>query len=179
LSSGNTYTGGTIITAGTLAIADDTSVNSITPTFNTSGVGFLQFLSSTSNLTFTSGTSNLSVPTGSTTTLLQPVTGTAGIYFAGPGKLVLTPTTTTSGTINVAGGVLNFADALGTGTVFVGNDATLQFATGNTTDITAGRTLLIGAGGMTIDTNGNNVTFNSTFGGSLRGPTPTPTSAIL
>ena len=38
LSSGNTYSGGTIITGGTLAIADDTSINSTVPTFNTSGV---------------------------------------------------------------------------------------------------------------------------------------------
>ena len=70
--------------------------------------------------------------------------------------------------------MLNFADSLGTGTVVVTNDATLQYAAGQTApaDITAGRTLLIGTGGMTVDTNGNTVTFNNTFGGAASGTVP-------
>ena len=62
--------------------------------------------------------------------------------------------------------MINFAAAnnLGTGSVTL-NGGSLQWATGNTTDISA-RLGALGAGGGSFDTNGNNVTLASAIGGA-------------
>ena len=67
------------------------------------------------------------------------------------------------------GGLVNFAASnnLGTGTITL-NGGGLQWATGTSTDISA-RLGAVGAAGGTFDTNGNNVTLSSSFGGSTGG----------
>ena len=65
----------------------------------------------------------------------------------------------------MTGGLINFlAGGLGTGTITV-NGGGLQWAAGNTSDISA-QLAAIGSGGATFDTNGNNVSFATTLTGS-------------
>ena len=71
--------------------------------------------------------------------------------------------------VNINGGTLNFAalNNLGSGPISFGG-GTLQYALGNTADI-SGSTITLGAGGGTIDTNGNNVTFANSIGNNGSG----------
>ena len=90
----------------------------------------------------------------------------------GSGTLTLTGANTYTGGTTVTGGLINFAAAnnFGTGAITL-NGGGLQWATGNTTDISA-RLAALGAGGGTFDTNGNNVTLRhgaiSGSGGSTK-----------
>ena len=66
----------------------------------------------------------------------------------------------------MTGGLVSFAAAnnLGSGTITLDGGG-LQWATGNTLDISS-RLAPLGAGGGTFDTNGNNVTLASTISGA-------------
>ena len=80
--------------------------------------------------------------------------------------MTLAATNTYTGGTTVAGGLVNFATAanFGTGQVTL-NGGGLQWAVGNTTDI-SGRLAPLGAGGGTFDTNGNNVAFTTPVAGA-------------
>jgi len=95
--------------------------------------------------------------------------GNAGSYSlakTGAGTLTLSAVNTYSGGTSVTGGLVNFAagNNLGSGTITL-NGGGLQWATGNTTDISS-RLSAIGGAGATFDTNGNNVTFATGLGGT-------------
>ena len=94
------------------------------------------------------------------------MTGTGSLTKTGTGTVMLTGTNTYGGGTTIGGGLINFAAAgnLGTGTIML-NGGGLQWATGNTTDISA-RLVALGVGGGTFDTNGNNVTLASNIGGA-------------
>jgi autotransporter-associated beta strand protein len=98
------------------------------------------------------------------------ILGSTGITKSGAGTLTIQNTNSFTGAVSVNGGVLNFAKPgnLGNGTAINFGGGTLQFASGNTTDISA-RTVTINAGGATIDTAGNNVTFANRIGNSGAG----------
>ena len=85
---------------------------------------------------------------------------------SGPGTLVLQTANTYSGGTTVTGGLVNFtaANNFGSGLVTL-NGGGLQWATGNTADISA-QLASLGSGGATFDTNGNNVTFATALGGT-------------
>jgi autotransporter-associated beta strand protein len=102
----------------------------------------------------------------------------------GPGTLVLTSIFNDFQTLNLNEGTINFNQlhALGTGTRIIFNGGILQYASGYTgpNDITLGggaggttspdpqlvpRAVILGPGGGTIDTNGNDVAFASAIGG--------------
>ena len=85
---------------------------------------------------------------------------------SGTGTLTLTGNNLYSGGTTVTGGLINFAagNNLGTGTITLDGGG-LQWATGNTTDISS-RLAPLGAGGATIDTNGNAVRFATGLTGS-------------
>ena len=102
----------------------------------------------------------------------QAGSGGSGSYSLvkdGAGTLTLAGANTYSGNTAVNGGLVNFAASnnLGTGTITL-NGGGLQWATGTSTDISA-RLGAVGAAGGTFDTNGNNVTLSSSFGGSTGG----------
>ena len=100
-----------------------------------------------------------------TLTLAADISGTGTLSKAGAGILILSGTNSYSGGTTVTGGLINFlAGGLGTGTITV-NGAGLQWAAGNTSDVSA-QLAAIGSGGATFDTNGNNVSFATTLAGS-------------
>jgi len=96
-----------------------------------------------------------------------------GAQYQNFGKLAKTGTSTwtltgagtTAAPWSINGGLINFSTSnnFGTGNITL-NGGGLQWAAGNTTDI-SGRLNAIGAGGGTIDTNGNDVTFASALSG--------------
>jgi autotransporter-associated beta strand protein/T5SS/PEP-CTERM-associated repeat protein len=154
---------------GTLTIADGAVVNS--PSFTGIGVG------STLNLGI-GGLSGAIVTPGivndgeivanftDVLTLAANISGLGTLGKSGTGTLILTGNNTYSGGTTVTGGLINFAAAanLGTGTVTL-NGGGLQWAAGNTSDISA-QLAVIGSGGATFDTNGNNVSFAAALSGS-------------
>jgi fibronectin-binding autotransporter adhesin len=113
----------------------------------------------------TGGTVNLGVghilrtTQSADTTYSGVLAGIGGLIKAGPGKLSLTGTNTFSGGATIDGGTLTVNANSGLGAaaapVLIENDAVLQ--AGGTLSITT-RTINLGPGGGTIDTNGNTVT---------------------
>ncbi|WP_422001589.1 autotransporter domain-containing protein [Reyranella sp.] len=91
--------------------------------------------------------------------------GSWALVKNGAGTLALSAANTYSGGTAVTGGLVNFAAAgnFGSGTITL-NGGGLQWATGNTTDISS-RLAALGSGGATFDTNGNNVSFATGLGG--------------
>jgi fibronectin-binding autotransporter adhesin len=105
---------------------------------------------------------------------ISQVSGTRSLTLSGGGTLVLSGSNSYSGATSVSNGTLNFngLNALGTsGTLNLGGpttNGTLQYATGNTADI-SGLVVNLNAGGGTIDTNGNNVNYANALGNSTAG----------
>lgn len=104
---------------------------------------------------------------------ISQVSGTQALTKSGPGTLVLSGSNTYSGGTSVSAGVLQFNNlaALGSGTLALGaatTNGTLRYASGNTDDISS-LSVTLNAGGGTIDTNGNDVTFAGPIGGGGAG----------
>jgi autotransporter-associated beta strand protein len=88
-----------------------------------------------------------------------------GLTVLGSGTVTLTGTNTYNGGTDLAGGVLNFtASALGPGGVTF-DGGTLQWAAGNTNDISI-QPVSVNPGGGTLDVNGNRVTLAGPVGGN-------------
>ncbi len=99
------------------------------------------------------------------------ISGAGGVTNTGNGTQIFNGGVNTyTGPTNLNGGILNFGtiNDLGLGTAINFNGGTLQYATGNTADISA-RTVTINNGGATIDTGSNNVTFANAIGNNLSG----------
>ncbi|MEK7950382.1 beta strand repeat-containing protein [Luteolibacter soli] len=89
--------------------------------------------------------------------------GSMGIAKTGPGSLTLGGNNTFTGGVNFANGTLTFSNnSLGTGTLTL-NNATLAWASGNTQDITVGRTVIFGDDPITFFMD-DNVTLANDFG---------------
>ena len=118
--------------------------------------------------TFTLGGNQLTVGGNNLSTSVSGVIDGSGgsLVKVGSGTLTLSGANTYTGGTTVNGGLINFTSAanLGTGTIAL-NGGGLQWATGNTTDISS-RLAPLGAGGATIDTNGNAVRFATGLTGS-------------
>ena len=165
-NTGNSYSGGTILTTGMLNFANGAlplSPNSIT--FNG---GTLQWANgntqdvSASIAPIASGITAGFDTNGNNISFGTPITDSGNLNKLGSGTLSLAAGTTISGTTTIAAGTLNFpSGALSTGTnSIVAGDGTLQWAAGNTQDISAALAPIAAGQSLTFDTNGNNVTLS-------------------
>ena len=168
LTGNNSYTGGTTINGGTISVAADANLGNAAGTLAFGG-GTLQTTASFTTsraTTLNAGSGIFNTASGTTLTHGGVIGGTGALTKSGTGTLTLTGNNLYSGGTTVTGGLINFAagNNLGTGTITL-NGGGLQWATGNTTDISS-RLAPLGAGGATIDTNGNAVRFATGLTGS-------------
>ena len=86
------------------------------------------------------------------------------------GLLILSGSNTFTGATDVNQGTLRFAanSLNNTSAIQFTSTGILQYASGNTQDV-SGKIQMVNAASTTIDTNGNNVTFSSSFGGATSG----------
>jgi autotransporter-associated beta strand protein len=187
-TAANTYNGGTNVNGGTLQLASGTatlgaSTGSLTLAsgalldingVNTS-VGGLNGNGTIDNVYGTLGLSpTLTVGNGNaggtfSGTIQNTVNGGATMLAkVGNGAQFLSGTNTYAGGTTITAGVLNFtSSALGSNKVIF-NGGTLQWATGNTSDVSTSPGIANIASGKSakLDTNGNSVQFNTGFGGA-------------
>jgi autotransporter-associated beta strand protein len=92
-------------------------------------------------------------------------TNAGTVTMNGTGTLVLSGTNTYSGATNDNSGTIVFSNLgnLGSGAAINFGGGTLQYASGNSADIST-RTVTLNAGGGTIDTNGNNASYANSIG---------------
>ena len=180
-NSSNSYSGPTNLNGGLVqfsALGDlgtNTSLN-----FNGGGLqynGTSIDLSASRTLTLNAGGGTIDT-NGNTVTFANSVGngGIGGLTKAGAGTLTLSAANTYSGATSVNGGTLVFSNLnnFGTGISFAFGGGTLQYAPGNTADLSStnpsrpilgdARIVTVNAGGGTIDTNGNNVAFLNGIG---------------
>lgn len=155
LSGANTYAGITVISNGVLQIGDGGSSGSLASpvVFVTNSTSVLSFNRSDSAFDFTNivtGIGTVSQDGTGTTFLSGPSGGSGANQYSGG-------TVLNSGTLKFAIG------ALGRGGVTFNNNAVLQWAAGNTTDISS-NAVTVDSGGGTIDVDGNDVTLTNPIG---------------
>jgi fibronectin-binding autotransporter adhesin len=186
LSGANAYTGTTALNAGTLVINNATAIGTgaftiAGGTLNSTVAGIALSNNNTQaingSFTFT-GTQSLNLGTGAVTLGATPVitvtantlteggviSGGFGLTKAGAGTLVVAGANTFTGPVAVNAGILNFnaLSALGAGTILNFGGGTLQYATGNTADISTDTVTF--TGNATLDTNSNTVTLANSIG---------------
>jgi len=174
LNAAGTYTGGTIVSGGTLLLGNagalGSSSGALTINGGTLDLGGLSGIS-VGTLTLAGGTLANGTITG-TSYAFQSGTESANAVLAGTsaltkttaGLLTLAGANTYSGGTNINAGTINFSTLsnFGTGGLNFGG-GTLQFATGTTLDLSA-LTLSFASGSGIFDTNGNNVIFANSVG---------------
>ncbi|WP_036662661.1 autotransporter domain-containing protein [Pandoraea sp. SD6-2] len=170
--SGNGGAGG----AGVLNLGNGSSLNLSGATFTIGSNGALNIGNATANGT-SAGTvtglagsiSNLGAinfnQSDTSYTFSTAIAGTGKVVQNGSGTTFLTGANSYSGGTAVNAGLINFSNGgnLGTGSVTL-NGGGLQWAVGNTTDISS-RLSALGINGGTLDTNGNNIALASGIGG--------------
>ncbi len=126
-ASGNTYSGGTTIDQGTIAVGADNALGANTGglTFNS---GTLQLttsfdLAGTRAITLAAGGGTIDTQSFDTT-LSQAVSGTGALTKAGSGSLLMTGVSTYSGATTVAAGTLAIGDATHASAALTGGGAT-------------------------------------------------------
>lgn len=94
----------------------------------------------------------------------------ASVTKVGAGTLALTGHNTFTGVLGFSGGLVSFAGLsnLGSGTILLFSGGGLQWAEGNTNDVST-RTLTFNSGGATFDTHGNDVTLAHAIGNNGSG----------
>ena len=140
LTGSNTYTGSTTISAGTLEVDSSGALPS--------GMGVVD-------------NATLQVNTTTPFTISNNIIGTGSLIKSGSGVLTLTGNNAYNGTVN--GGTLSVNNNAELGNSLTLNGGTLQTTA---TGITLFRSITLGAGGGTLDTDGNAVTLSGAISGS-------------
>jgi len=107
---------------------------------------------------------------GNTTVSTAAISGAGRLVKDGAGILSLNFANTYTGGTDLSAGTVSFANnALGTsGNITFTGNSTLQWATGNTQDVSS-RVVMTNGVTSTLDTNGNNVTLAAALGGGTSG----------
>ncbi|MFM0209329.1 autotransporter domain-containing protein [Paraburkholderia sediminicola] len=126
-ATGNTYSGGTTIDQGTIAVGADNALGANTGGLTFNG-GTLQLttsfdLAGTRAITLAAGGGTIDMQSFNTA-LAQAVSGTGALTKAGSGSLLMTGLSTYSGPTTVAAGSLAIGDATHTGAALTGGGAT-------------------------------------------------------
>jgi autotransporter-associated beta strand protein len=174
LSGSNSYTGGTTVSAGTLALSNSNALGANTGSLTLSGgtlsmgaynatVGAVTI--GNAALTFDSGGGTLTATSYAATntvalTLSNSLAGTGTLTKTGAGTLTLTGVNSYLGGTTLSGGVLSLgsASAIGSSGTLTFNGGTLQYGSSNTTDY-SGRFATNASQAFNFDLNGQNVTF--------------------
>jgi fibronectin-binding autotransporter adhesin len=148
LAGNNSYSGGTIVSAGDLQISSDGNLGAASGGVTLrAGARLVVTSSFATNRTFTmDNAGNFRVESGVTLTLNGQVIGTGALATVGPGTLVLTGNNSYSGSTSIASGTLEVRDGGTLGTSFVNNSATLAF--NNASAMSVGNAIL-GSGAVT------------------------------
>jgi autotransporter-associated beta strand protein len=147
----NSYTGGTYLNAGTVAINSSNSLGATSgsATLGNATLEVVSDITSTRNIVIGMSNSTMQVDSGATYTLSGTLSGSGTLNKNGEGVLALNGTNTYTGgtTINAGTVVVNSSVSLGNGGPLVLNAATLQVATGYTT----ARNMTLGDAASTIE----------------------------
>ena len=182
LSGSNTYTGGTTVSAGVLAIASTASlpgwasgsgtvdagaILAVQPGGN-SGWGNAQIATLLGSIKWSSSTASFGIDTtNGSVTFNGNLTLPPGLGFAklGANTLILAGSSTCSGVTAIGGGILSLGAAAAGGGNFTFGGGTLQFTSSNTTDYSA-QLKNSTAAPISIDTNGQSVNFGNSIDSS-------------
>jgi len=197
LNGANTYTGITTIEANqgsvTFDLTNSLALQDSTLNYNSFGVGLTFGNGGTTGQTAYTfggleGSQNINLNNNDTTVgavaltvggdndandtysgILSNTVAGGSLIKVGTGTLTLTGANTYSGGTTINAGTVDFASgSLGTSGAITVSGGTLQWASGNTQDISSRLTLANGST-ATLDTQGNNVTLGTVFGGSTSG----------
>ena len=174
LTGNNSYTGGTTIGAGTIAVSSDANLGDVSGglalglnLLGNSG-GTLETTASFASaraITLNSGGGTIDTNSGVTTTLTGGIDGSGPLTKAGIGTLVLTGTNTYTGGTVITGGVVQ----AGSDAVFGAAGAMLTLAGGTiqaTASFTSTRPVTLAGAGGTFDANGNVLTLQGGITGT-------------
>src|SRR5271165_1897812 len=144
LSAANTYSGGTNLNGGILAVNSNGSLGTGPLSFNGGTLEALAGITSTKAITLNAGGGAFLADTGSVSTLSGAITGAGAWTKAGPGILVLTGANTYGGGTTISAGTLQ-----------IGNGGTSGSIPGNVTN-----------NGSLVFDRSDNVTFPGAIGGT-------------
>jgi autotransporter-associated beta strand protein len=163
----STSAGGTIV-SNVISINPGNGSNRTIGGANTSGTNTFSGLIKMDGSPGENRSLQISESSGGTLALTNTISGAGqNLTVVGPGTVVLSGTNTYSGSTSLNGGTTVFSalSNLGTGTAINFGGGTLQYASGNSADLSA-RTVTLNSGGGTIDTNGNNVSYANGISGT-------------
>jgi fibronectin-binding autotransporter adhesin len=167
LNASNTYTGGTVVSAGTLQLAaNDRLANSGTVTISGGTFDLQTFTDTVGLVTLSSGSitgtgtgaltgSSFTLQSGSVSAILA---GAGALTKSGSGTVTLSGVNTYSGGTSINGGILavTSSGSLGSSGTISFNGGTLQFSVGNTTDYSSRLSSALNQA-YSFDTNSQNV----------------------
>lgn len=183
-NAGNTYTGGTIVSTGTLAVSSDGSLGAVpgaAATNVTLGAGAtLRFDSSFSvnaNRQVSIGSGSIIDTQSNTVSIAGIISGTSlvkngnGLLWLAANNTYAGPTTVNGGTLAIRSASLGTNPATPTTNLILNNGSTLRFDVN--LGLTANRNITLGPGGGIVDTQ----TFTNTFAGVVSGTSLTKIGA--